>query len=122
MPRIVHFELGAVEPERAAEFYRQVFDWQIKKWDGPQPYWVVTTGPDSEPGINGGIMRHQDGEARTVNTVDVDDLEAYLQKVEQAGGRVEVPRLAIPGVGYQAYCRDSEGNLFGLHQRDSSAK
>jgi hypothetical protein len=59
MARVVHFEIHADNPERAAAFYRKVFDWQITKWDGPADYWLITTGPDSEPGINGAIVQRQ---------------------------------------------------------------
>ena len=54
MDRVVHFELAAEDPERAAEFYRQAFGWVIKKWEGPTEYWLVTTGAEGEAGINGG--------------------------------------------------------------------
>ncbi len=75
MPRPVHFELPAADPERAARFYTDVFGWTIEKWEGPVEYWLVTTGEEDEPGINGGIMRPQGPEATTVNTVGVDDLD-----------------------------------------------
>ncbi|MFB3815575.1 MAG: VOC family protein [Terriglobales bacterium] len=122
MNRVVHFEFAATEPERAAKFYQEVFGWQITKWQGPELYWLVTTGPDSEPGINGGILRHQDGQPRTVNTIEVGSVDDFAAKVTNKGGEVVVPKMAIPGVGYQAYCKDTEGNLFGLHQFDPSAK
>ncbi len=51
MGRVVHFEIHGDDPERAAEFYRGVFGWEISKWDGPVDYWLVTTGEDSEPGV-----------------------------------------------------------------------
>ncbi len=57
MPRPVHFEIHADDPERAAAFYRSVFDWEIEKWEGPREYWLVTTGPEGTPGINGGLMK-----------------------------------------------------------------
>ena len=60
MPRVVHFEVPADEPERAAGFYREVFGWQAQRWEGPQEYWLLTTGPDDVAGINGGIMRRQE--------------------------------------------------------------
>ena len=120
MNRVIHFELGAADPERAAEFYRAAFGWQIAKWDGPAPYWMVTTGGEGEPGINGGIMRHQDGGARTVNTIAVDSIEDAVAKVEAAGGKLVVPKMAIPKIGWQVYCTDTEGNIFGIHQSDSS--
>ena len=53
MPRVVHFEIHADDPQRAANFYQNVFGWQINKWEGPEDYWLVTTGADNEPGING---------------------------------------------------------------------
>ena len=55
MPRVVHFEVSADDPERAASFYRDVFGWNFHKWDGPEPYWLVTTGPD---GTTGDQRRH----------------------------------------------------------------
>jgi catechol 2,3-dioxygenase-like lactoylglutathione lyase family enzyme len=67
MNRIVHFELPADNPDRAVEFYKKSFGWQIQKWPGPQDYWLVTTGADGEPGINGGILRRQHPGAGTCN-------------------------------------------------------
>jgi catechol 2,3-dioxygenase-like lactoylglutathione lyase family enzyme len=66
MGRGIHFELNADDPERAAQFYRRVFGWTIDKWDGPEDYWLVTTGPESEPGIAApspaAWVRHHHGE------------------------------------------------------------
>jgi hypothetical protein len=122
MHRVIHFELGAQEPERAVKFYQDVFGWKVTKWDGPTPYWLVTTGEDSQPGINGGIMRHQDGGARTVNTIGVESVGDFLARVTAGGGQIAMPKFPIPGIGWQAYCLDTEGNLFGIHQADPSAK
>jgi len=122
MNRVIHFELGAVTPERAAKFYRAVFGWKADKWPGPEEYWLMTTGPDGEPGINGGILRNKDAQPRTVNTIGVTSVEEFAEKVVQNGGQVVVPKMAIPGVGYQIYCLDTEGNIFGIHQSDPSAK
>ena len=57
MPRVVHFESTANEPEKVVDFYQKVFGWKVTKWEGPQEYWLVETGEAEEPGINGGIMR-----------------------------------------------------------------
>ena len=59
MPRVVHFEIHASDPERAVNFYKTLFDWQFQKWEGPMEYWMVITGPDGQPGINGGLLRRQ---------------------------------------------------------------
>ena len=121
MPRVVHFEIPAEKPERAVKFYKKVFGWKIEKWEGPMEYWLVMTGEDKEPGINGGIMSNIN-QKTTVNTVDVPSVENYLKKITEAGGKVVKPKTAVPGVGYMAYCVDTEGNVFGLMQNDPSAK
>jgi predicted enzyme related to lactoylglutathione lyase len=120
--RPIHFELGVVDAVRAVAFYESVFGWKAMKWEGPMEYWLVTTGSDNQPGINGGIMIHQDQAPRTVNTLGVDDVDAFAAKVVAAGGQVCVEKMAIPGIGWQAYCMDTEGNLFGIHQPDAAAK
>jgi predicted enzyme related to lactoylglutathione lyase len=122
MHQVIHFELGTVEPERAAGFYSKVFGRKITKWNGPEEYWLVETGPQDKPGINGGLLRHQDAQPRTVNTIAVPSVDDFAEKVAANGGKVVEPKMTIPGVGYLAYCLDTEGNLFGIHQEDPSAK
>lgn len=122
MPRVVHFEINADEPERAVKFYQDVFGWQIHKWEGPEDYWLVSTSPDEEPGINGGIMRRNSPGASTYNTVDAPSIDEFLVRAVAAGAQVILPKMAVPGVGYQAYCQDTEGNIFGIHQDDPAAR
>ena len=55
MKRVVHFEISADDPERAADFYRNVFGWEIAKWEGPIDYWLITTGDEKYPGIDGAL-------------------------------------------------------------------
>ena len=57
MPRVIHFEIPADNPDRAVRFYSDVFGWQFNKWEGPVEYWLITTGADGQPGINGGMLR-----------------------------------------------------------------
>ena len=126
MARVVHFEIYADNPERAVKFYTDVFGWQIKKWDGPVDYWLATTGPDDEPGINGAIMRRSgESAASKVNTyvctIGVDDIDAIIAKLDTYRLEIALPKDRIPGVGWQAYYRDTEGNLFGIHQADPGA-
>jgi predicted enzyme related to lactoylglutathione lyase len=121
MPRPIHFEIPADDPARAIAFYEAVFGWTFSKWDGPIPYWLITTGPDGEPGINGGLMPRRHPDQPCVNTVGVADLDASLGTVERSGGRVVVPKMPIPGVGWLAYCKDTEGHIFGIMQPDTAA-
>jgi predicted enzyme related to lactoylglutathione lyase len=119
--RIVHFELPADDPDRAAKFYADAFGWKITKWGGPTDYWLVTTGADGEPGIDGGIGKRQSAEDQTTNTIDVPDLDAAVAAVEAAGGRITNAKHAVSGVGWLAYATDTEGNPFGMMQADDSA-
>jgi predicted enzyme related to lactoylglutathione lyase len=126
MPRVVHFEIHAGDPERAKRFYERVFGWKIVRY-GPQEYWLVTTGPDDQPGINGGLLRRQgviDGQAviAYVCTVDVANLDASLKLAMAEGATMALERSAVPGIGWLAYVKDTEGNILGLLQSDPNAK
>ena len=121
MARVIHFELAADDPERATEFYKNVFGWQIQKWEGPQDYWLATTGAKDTPGINGAIMRRDPGMPAVVNTIDVESLDDMIATVTANGGTVVAPKMTVPHVGYFAYCKDTEGNTFGMMQNDPSA-
>lgn len=121
MNRPIHFEIHVPDPAKARAFYESVFGWRFQKWDGPEEYWVVTTGPDA-PGIDGGLIRSRDGQPRTVNTVQVASVDEYAQKVVAHGGQIVVPKMAIPGVGWLAYCTDPGGAIFGIMHDDPNAK
>ena len=127
MPRVVHFEIHAAEPARAISFYQKLFDWQFQSWEGPMEYWLVITGPDGQPGINGGLMRRQgeiDGQAviAYVCTVDVSSVDESIKTAEEIGGQVVVPKMPVPGIGWLVYCKDTEGNIFGMMEANPEAK
>ena len=126
MPRVVHFEIHAGDCERAVKFYKAVFGWEFQKWEGPMEYWMVITGSDDKPGINGGLLPRRgeiDGQAviAYVCTIDVSSVDEYTTTVESNSGQVVVPKIPIPGVGWLVYCRDTEGNIFGMMQSDENA-
>jgi predicted enzyme related to lactoylglutathione lyase len=92
-------------------------------------YWVITTGPATEPGINGGLLRRRgsppaDGQAVNafVCTVDVPNVDATLAQLESAGGTMALPKMAVPGVGWLAYVKDPDGNICGILQADPGAQ
>jgi predicted enzyme related to lactoylglutathione lyase len=120
MARVVHFEINADDPERAAQFYTKVFGWKVEKWAGPLDYWLLMTG-EGEPGIDGAVTKRGDPPETTVNTVDVPSVDKCVAKVKENGGAVIVPKMPVPGVGWLAYCKDTEGNTFGLMQADTNA-
>jgi predicted enzyme related to lactoylglutathione lyase len=98
------------------QFYEQTFGWKFSKWDGPQEYWLISTGEGT--GIDGGMMTR---EGPCTNTIDVVNIDESLKTIQANGGQLAVPKMAIPGVGHLAYCTDPEGTLFGVIQADSAA-
>lgn len=129
--RVVHFEIHAADPSRAIDFYRSVFGWQFPVWMENPPYWGVITAPEgsAEPGINGGLMPRQGAapEARAavnafVCTVQVEAYDLVHDRIMAAGGTVALPKFALPGMAWQGYYKDTEGNIFGVHQPDPDAK
>ncbi len=121
MPRVIHFEIYADEADRATKFYSEVFGWQVHKWDGPEDYWLVITGAEGEAGIDGAIMGRPEPGIAGMNYIDVDSVDDYIVKIQANGGALERPKMVIPGVGYAAVCKDTEGNPIGLFQTDSDA-
>jgi len=125
MSRVVHFEIHAEDPQRAIHFYATVFGWQFSQW-GDQPYWVIVTGPSDQAGINGGLLPRRgqiDGQAviAYVCTIDVTSLDDTIAAIEANLGTVALPKMAMPGVGWLAYYKDTEGNIFGVMQADPQA-
>lgn len=113
MPKIVHFEIPADNPERAIEFYRKVFGWKIEKWEGEFDYWLVEAGEEDEPGINGAITPREF--ASTISDViGVDSYDKFAQKIEAEGGKMLTEKMTIPDMGYTGSFEDSEGNVMSI--------
>jgi len=120
MARVTHFEIVASDPDRAKRFYEAAFGWEVVPWEGPVEYWIIRTGAEGEPGIDGGMSRGVPSRTGAYLTLDVDSLAAVVVKVESAGGRVTQEPTELPGVGTRAAVADTEGNEFGLVQTDPS--
>ena len=135
MARPMHFEIQASNPQALIDFYGALFGWSFQKWDGGEnwksgDYWLINTGPDTQPGINGGLLPRKGpapadtaGVNAFVITVSVDNLDALLAKVDTIGGGalVCVPKMAVQGIGWLAYVKDPDGNIFGMLQADMNA-
>ena len=129
MSRPVHVEVQADDAERAKAFYGAAFGWdQDDSAMTGSTYWGITTGPKDQPGIDGGLLQRPapvpaDGQGTNayVVTMRVDDDDAVERRILDAGGRVALPKFAMPGMAWQGYDLDPEGNTFGLHQADPSA-
>lgn len=129
MPRPIHFEIHATDPQRAIRFYTQLFAWTFTKWESPMDYWLIKTGEKGTMGIDGGLLPRR-GDApgamqpcnAWVCTVDVANVDASAKRVAELGGTIVVPKMAIPTVGWLTYGHDTEGNVFGMMQMDANAK
>jgi hypothetical protein len=134
---IVHFEIPADQPERAAKFYRELFGWEISRYEGPTEgmdyrdenfeYWTVKTVPSeaeghpTQPGVNGGLMRRMFPGQVPVNYILVDDVDEFIGKAERLGAKVLMGKSPVTGMGWFAQLTDTEGNVFAIWQTDSNA-
>jgi len=125
MNTIGYFEIQADNPEAAVEFYRGLFGWQFTRDDHvPIPYWRIKTD-----GIRGGLLKRpagtpppQAGTNAFVCSIEVTDFDATARAITGRGGQVALPKFAVPGVCWQGYFVDPDGNTFGLFQPDPAAR
>ena len=131
MGRLVHFEIHVNDMDQAKKFYGEVFGWSFQDWSeyAGMPYFGAVTGNENEPGIDGALMQRQGQSPETnqavnafVCTLGVEDYDTTDTKIIQNGGKVAMPKYALPGMAWQGYYLDTEGNIFGIHQPDKNAK
>jgi len=120
--QVVHFDVPADDIDRAQNFYRDAFGWQMRSMP-EMNYTLVTTTPTGDDGmptdagaINGGMMLRGAPVTAPIITIDVDDIDAALATIERLGGKTVVGRQAVGDMGWAAYFTDSEGNTVGLWQ------
>ncbi|MEP7166432.1 MAG: VOC family protein [Candidatus Woesebacteria bacterium] len=125
MNSVHYFEIQADDPTRAVNFYVQIFDWKFTKDDALAiDYWRIT-----EAGINGGLLKRPapapkppTGTNAYTCSIEVVDFDVCAEKILKNGGVVALEKFAVPGVCWQGYFLDTEGNTFGLFQPDKEAK
>ncbi|MEK5101168.1 VOC family protein [Cytobacillus sp. FSL M8-0252] len=131
MGRLVHFEIHVDDMDRARKFYGEVFGWAFEDWSefAGMPYFGAVTGGKDEPGINGALMQRQSPPPESNQplngyacTIGVENYHAIEEKILNNGGVVALPKYALPGMAWQGYYKDTEGNIFGIHQPDANAK
>jgi predicted enzyme related to lactoylglutathione lyase len=118
----VHFEIPADDLEKLRKFYSELFGWKIEKMPGPVEYYGIETVPVNEKGmpkrlgVNGGMMKRQNPEHKPVNYIAVESVDECVKKIKALGGRVIVPKMEVPGIGWWALALDPEGNQFAIMQ------
>jgi predicted enzyme related to lactoylglutathione lyase len=121
MPTVQHFEIPADEVERASKFYTGVFEWKMQKLANPEDpskdYWFFDTKDENgNKGIGGGLMKRQAPEHSVTNYITVPSIDDYASKIEEAGGKVIMPKTEIPEMGFILVFLDTENNMFGLYE------
>jgi predicted enzyme related to lactoylglutathione lyase len=118
--RVVHFEIPFDDGDRARGFYKELFGWQVQSMP-EMDYTIVMSGPSgdqgpTEPGyINGGMLsRQQAATSGPVLVVDVDSIDATLERIGGLGGSTVVGKTPVGEMGFAAYFTDPEGNVVGL--------
>jgi predicted enzyme related to lactoylglutathione lyase len=120
--RVVHFEVPFDDGDRARNFYKQAFGWQLLEMPD-MGYTIAMSGPSGDSGpteagfINGGMLsREQAATPGPVVVVDVDDIDTSLDKIGGLGGSTVVGKTPVGDMGFAAYFKDPEGNVVGLWQ------
>jgi predicted enzyme related to lactoylglutathione lyase len=121
MPTVYHFDIPVDDPNRAQQFYKDVFGWNMKKLnsqvDPKVELWMCETEDENGiKGITGGMMK-RDSLPTVTNYILVYSIDEYISKINKSGGRVTLHRTEIPNVGFYAMFLDSENNLFGLFEK-----
>ena len=118
---IIWFEIPADRPERARKFYHKLFGWKINQFPEMKDYWHIDTGgADASP--DGGLMaRKQPGQTIT-NYINVPSVDKAAAKVRKLGGKICMPRTAVPQMGYFVLCQDTEKNTFAVWEMNPKAK
>jgi hypothetical protein len=107
---VVHFEVTGKDGKKLQDFYSKTFGWNINA-DNPMNYGIVD---NAGQGIGGGISAGDGGTTQVTFYIEVDDPQAYLDKVEAKGGKTVMPVTEIPGMVVLAQFADPEGNIVGL--------
>jgi predicted enzyme related to lactoylglutathione lyase len=122
--KVQHFEIPADDLERAQNFYRAVFGWEMNPY-GDDTVLVSTTPSDEnglprEPGaINGDIFKRNPQVQHPLIVMTVDSIEEKLRDVEAQGGKAVSDKIEIPGTGSYAYVQDTEGNVISVWENAS---
>ena len=108
---VIHWEITGKDASKLQQFYANLFGWNVDS-NNPMNYGLVDT--QTEDGINGGIAQEQESATRVTAYVQVDDLQAYLDKAESLGGKTILPPTMIPDTVTLAMFTDPEGNIMGM--------
>jgi len=120
---LMSFGITADDVSRARLFYEQVFGWRFEPW-GPPEFYLVHTGDDKNPGVQGLLHKRREpvngtGMTGFECTIGVENIDQIIRAVEASGGKTVMAKFHIPTVGTGFYFNDTEGNFVGAMQYES---
>ena len=115
--QVVHLEIPSKDTEKSRAFWGGLFGWTFEQYPGPTEYHMTRITEQSGAAIYDPDPADKRG---TRSYFDVDDINAGAARVRELGGEAG-EAMPVPTMGWFAYCKDTEGNEFGLWQTDPSA-
>lgn len=112
---LVFFAVHADDVPRAQKFYQKVFGWSFQPW-GPPGFFLTSTGDKKDPGVPGALQqRHEVAPGQRMNsfecTIGCDDIDQAAAAIVAQGGKILMPKVEIPTVGWIIKFQDTEGNI-----------
>ena len=125
MNTIGYFEIHSSDPAREIKFYSAVFGWSFERdLHVPIEYYRIGSA-----GMNGAMLKRpakipgmEFGTNAFCCSFEVAEFDTTEKVILENGGKVAMPKFAIPGKCWQGYFLDTEGNTFGIFEVDLSAK
>ena len=115
---VLHWEINSANAANLQGFYTTLFDWRIDT-EAPDNYPMVLTG--GEGGIGGGICQiEDDGPASLTLYVEVDDVQATLDKAQGLGANGVGELMHVPGIGTFSHISDPDGHVLGVMRGESA--
>ncbi|MHA2249991.1 MAG: VOC family protein [Candidatus Kariarchaeaceae archaeon] len=120
MPRVNHFEIPGKKGKITRKFYKETFGWEFSQFKDTD-YWNIRTGDPNTPGIDGGLAGSSSMNQKVIVTIDVENIDITIKKIETNGGRKIRDKIALVGIGWLTYFQDPEGTIFAAFQEDQEA-
>ncbi len=108
---IVHIEIHSSDPTRTKEFYKEVFGWKFQ--DIPEMNYTTFQAPNAP---HGGLQKHGEDGPTVLNYIMANDITRTLERIENAGGKVVVPKSEIPMFGWYAVFQEPGGTVQAVYQ------
>ncbi len=125
MNTISYFEIQSSDPARDILFYETVFGWNFYREESlPIEYYRIETA-----GMHGGLLKrpaavpppHSGTNAFTCS-IEVENFDQVSELIQEIGGKIAMPKFAIPGKCWQGYFTDPDNNTFGIFEVNEHAK